>query len=124
MILNVFIILVTFFNLIPSFATLVISRLSQGLIIGNISCITPLYIREMMPKEVSGPLWSLHQVLFVIGVSFGFILTYLLSFFADPVSSWRIIFGFPLFTSTIQLISFHFFFRFDTPKWYILHGEE
>lgn len=76
-----------------------------------------------MPKEVSGPLWSLHQVLFVIGVSFGFLLTFILGFFADPVQSWRIIFGFPLVTAIAQLINFKFFFVFDTPKWYILQGD-
>lgn len=73
-----------------------------------------------MPKEVSGPLWSLHQVVYVIGTSSGFVLTYVLSFFIDPIESWRIIFGFPLLTSTLQLVIFTFFIKFDTPKWYIL----
>lgn len=75
-----------------------------------------------MPKEVSGPLWSLHQTLFVVGTTGGFILNYVVSFFIDMHEGWRIIFGFPLITSTLQLINFHFFYRFDTPKWNILHG--
>jgi hypothetical protein len=78
----------------------------------------------MMPKEVSGPLWSFHQVLFVVGLSFGFILAYFLSFFMDSTSYWRFIFGFPLITSIIQLINFKYFFTLDTPKWNIINGNE
>lgn len=37
---------------------------------------------------------------------------------------WRVIFGFPLLTSTIQLINFHYFYRFDTPKWHILNHDQ
>ena len=77
-----------------------------------------------MPKEVSGPLWSLHQILFVLGISSGFILSLVLSLFMDVSVYWRIIFGFPLLTSTIQLINFHYFYRFDTPKWHILNHDQ
>lgn len=122
MILSCCTFLLTLLALIPSFYTLVLVRLIQGIIAGCTSCITPLYMREMMPKEVSGPLWSLHQTLFVVGTTGGFILNYVVSFFIDMHEGWRIIFGFPLITSTLQLINFHFFYRFDTPKWNILHG--
>lgn len=50
MILSSLTFLVTLLALIPSIYTLVVVRLTQGLIIGCISCITPLYMREMMPK--------------------------------------------------------------------------
>lgn len=122
MILSLASFVITIFSLIPSIVTLVFVRLVQGLLIGCISCITPLYMREMIPKEISGPMWSLHQVCYVIGVTFGFILSYFLSFLMDPLDSWTIIFGFPLVTSVLQLILFQFVYKFDTPKWYVINN--
>lgn len=61
--------------MIPHIWILIAVRCIQGLIIGAISCITPLYINEMMPKSVSGPFWSFHQFLYVFGITFSFILS-------------------------------------------------
>lgn len=77
----------------------------------------------MMPKEVSGPLWSAHQVLYVTGLSCSFVLVYILAYFMKPAESWRIVFGFPIVLCIIQLINFTYFYRLDTPRWYILHGD-
>lgn len=77
-----------------------------------------------MPKEISGPMWSLHQVMFVFGTTFGFILSFLLSGLFSIHYIWRIIFGFPLLTSTFQLFTFYFLLTFDTPKWNILNNNK
>lgn len=77
-----------------------------------------------MPTEVSGPLWSLHQVLYVAGLTFSFVLVFILGHFLEPSESWRIIFGFPIVPSVLQLINFTYFYRFDTPKWHILEGNK
>lgn len=84
MILSCLAIVLSTFSLIPTALMLFVARLGQGFAIGSISCITPLYMKEIMPKEISGPLWSLHQVMFVLGASFGFFLTFLLGLLSEP----------------------------------------
>lgn len=123
MILSCCVILLCLCSLIANAMMLFLSRLGQGLAIGCISCLTPLYMREMMPKEVSGPLWSVHQVLYVGGISFSFVLVFILGHFMEPEESWRIVFGFPIILCLIQLINFTYFYRFDPPKWYVLQGD-
>lgn len=61
--------------LYPNIWVLVIVRLLQGLLIGMISCITALYINEMIPKQVTASFWSFHQFLFMFGIAFSFILS-------------------------------------------------
>lgn len=104
--LSVAAIILSFIIMIPHIWVLAIVRMIQGLVIGTISCITPLYINEMMPKSVSGPFWSYHQCLYVFGITFGFILSFILSQFTSPQIFWRFIFAFPIITCIIQIYCF------------------
>lgn len=110
--------------MIPNIWVLATVRLLQGIVIGIISCITPLYISEMMPKSVSGPFWSYHQCLFVFGLSFPFILKLICAQMMTPLVYWRIVFGFPILTCIIQIYNFAYIFPQESPKFLIMHDNE
>ena len=65
--------------LMPHLWILVCCRIIQGICIGIISSASPLYIRELAPKQASGSLGPINQICIVTGVSFSFFFSYLLS---------------------------------------------
>ena len=89
--------------MIPNIYILFVVRLLQGFCIGMISAVSPLYIREFSPTELASILCPLNQIGIVFGITFSFILTFFLSLFMPADIYWRIVFGFPIVTSAIQL---------------------
>lgn len=101
--LSIFMIIICFLLMIPNIYMLFIVRLLQGFCIGMISAVSPLYIREFSPTELASILCPLNQIGIVFGITFSFILTFILSLLMPAGMYWRIVFGFPIITSAIQL---------------------
>ena len=80
-ILCVFMILISFLLLIPNLVILLIARCLQGFCIGMITAIGPIYIREISPTELASSLCPYNQIGMVVGLTFSFTLTFLLSLF-------------------------------------------
>ncbi len=109
---------------IPNIWILVVARLAQGIVVGMISCITPWFISEMIPKSVAGPFWSYHQCLLIVGITASFVVSsYCSSRFPFEIY-WRIVFCFPVLTSGVQLLSFLLIFRHESPKFLLSKDEE
>lgn len=57
------------------------------------------------------------------GLTFAFILTFLLSLFFQPEIYWRIVFAFPSVFAIIQLYNLKFNFPYETPKFLLLQND-
>lgn len=112
-----------FVILIPNIWILVGVRLLQGLAIGITSAQGVCYISDMIPKSVVAPFWSFYQFLYVFGIAFSYILSAICSKRFEPELYWRIVFGFPIITGTIQIIALSFIFYYEPAKYYVQNGQ-
>ena len=86
---------------------------------GMISALTPMYIREISPKELAGSLGPINQISILAGVTFSYFLAYILSLLLPVEIYWRIEFGFPILTSSIQIYNLLYKYPYETPKYYL-----
>lgn len=101
-------------------------RLCQGIVAGAFSAISPLYINELSPTEISGPLGSYTQLLICGGCFFSCIFTYILvKITGDPTGSdfWFIVYGFTEIILIIQSLVLMFVFPYETPKYLLSVGK-
>lgn len=70
-----------------------------------------------MPIELAGKCGVINQVFFAIGLIFAFAFTYLLSYFMEAHTYWRIVYFGPIIFLSIQLYNLIFNFPFETPKY-------
>ena len=107
---------------------LFIARFLMGIAVGGYTTTVPLIISEISPITLLGMLSSFIQIQANLGSTIAFIFA-----FAAPYSddsdmktngNWRLIFAIPAIFSIIQLILFLVIFRYDTPKYYKIKGDE
>lgn len=117
-------ILTTIFN----FFTLLAGRFIMGVCIGGYFTVVPLFITELSPKSIAGPLGVVTQFLrmiaILIAVSLGFMVPYASDEDALTTQIWRYIFGLPIVFSMIQLALFMIVFTHDTPTFYELTNQQ
>jgi hypothetical protein len=67
-----------------------------------------------------------HQLLFTIGVVWAFLFNLLLhSIFAESVTYWRWLFGFPIIVSIYQAYMVYTHYNFETPRYLVsIHRDE
>lgn len=109
-------------NCIPSFYALVIGRIIYGYSAGLFSFLTPKYISEVSPVEVSGIFGGVSQ----LAVTVGILLPSLLNPFEndmDAVLYVYILFLAPIMLSVIQILLMITQFNFDTPPVMKSNGE-
>jgi MFS transporter, SP family, arabinose:H+ symporter len=102
-------------------------RFGQGMCAGIISAIVPLIIKELAPFELSGFFGVFQQLFITIGIFTSCIFAYILGLMADDFSGesyWRLVFGFPLITISIQTILLFTIYNFETPKYLLQHNRE
>lgn len=90
-------------------------RFGQGMCAGIFSAVVPLIIKEIAPFELSGFFGVFQQLFITAGIFFGSILVFILTSITDDktgISFWRITFGVPLITITIQTILLNTLFKF------------
>lgn len=135
LIANIIVIISWFIRMIREIIILIIARFIYGLGVGIISVIVPLFIIEISPIKVKGS----YGVLCQLGISSGIIIAYLFGFparnFMPPDDGednyWRdyhnsvqmninLNFIFPVIPAILQIIWLLFFFKLDTPKYYMI----
>ena len=100
----------------------------MGIAVGGYTTTVPLYISEISPISLMGMLGSLIQIQGNLGSTIAFIVA-----FAAPYSddsdvntnqNWRLIYALPVLFSLAQAVLFLAVFRYDTPKFYKIKGDE
>jgi MFS family permease len=103
---------------------LLIGRVIQGVVIGILSCILPLYLNSIAPIPISGKICSLNQIMICLGV----ITAYLVGFFIpedkDDEVLWRLVVGFPILPSLVSIVGFMWLFPFDNLERHLEKGED
>ena len=115
------------FTLIGDYNMFAIGRFIEGICVGYYSFLTPLYLREISPIEISGILGSFF-VLFVRGgalVTFSICMLLPLPSKVKPNDQWwRLEIGFPFFLVVTQVLALLLVYRYDTPKGCLLKGDK
>ena len=118
--------------MIRSFLFLIIGRWLRGIGIGMLILTIPIFIKEISPHSIRGPLLGLTQFM----VTFGIFLSYLLSFILpdfktpspdsellywyslfDKVFLWQLIFLFPILPSITQIVLLLVVYKDDSPEY-------
>jgi len=110
-------------TLIKSFFSICIGRLIYGFAAGAFSVICPMFISEISPVSISGPLGVISEFNITLGAFLSFIVGYIyIPYSGTPEEfesgSWRVVFGFPLIIIFIHLILIGCVFTYDSPKFY------
>jgi sugar porter (SP) family MFS transporter len=99
------------------FTTLIAGRLVQGIGIGVVSMLIPLYITETAPASVRGRSVTMFQLFLVLGISIAAFVD--LAFVATQ--NWRAMFGMVLIPGVIFF--FGMFYLPESPAWFFLKNK-
>jgi SP family arabinose:H+ symporter-like MFS transporter len=92
-------------------------RFLGGMGIGLAMISSPIYIAELSPPHLRGPLVNINQLANVIGITLSVIVSYYFSF---QDSGWRWMFGMAAFPIVILIAGL--FFVPESPRWLAAHG--
>ena len=115
-------------TLIFDMTALLAGRFILGLWVGAYTTVSPLYMSEFAPRSISGSLGAITQFGAVSGVWIGNASGLLIPLENDSDAltsrTWRIVFILPAIVCFTQLVMFVFVFRYDTPKFYKMKGDQ
>jgi MFS transporter, SP family, galactose:H+ symporter len=114
----IFLIGVLLVSIANSFTGLLIGRLVQGIGVGIITIVIPLYLTETMPARIRGRCVAVFQ-LFLTG---GILLAYVVDLFFTPSGNWRAMFCGVSVPGLLLLVGS--FFIPESPSWYFLKKKE
>jgi Sugar (and other) transporter len=80
-------------------------------------------VKEISPISHRGSTGSMHQLIVMLGTLVSYIVGYLLSFTTKSREMWVIPFVIPCGASLISLLAFTFYFKHDSPLFYIAQGD-
>ncbi len=89
----------------------IVGRFIQGLGVGLVSVICPMYLAEIAPVHKRGFYVSFNQFAVVVGILFAYIVNYIFA----QAGSWRIMFGVALIPALLQI--FGLFFIPESSVW-------
>lgn len=115
----IFIIGTILLTLASSFGLVMAGRLIQGIGIGIITIVVPLYLAETIPSRLRGR----GVALFQLALTFGILLGYLVNYFLKSTGNWRLMFATALVPSVIFLIGGLFMLP-RSPRWLYQNDEE
>eukprot|EP00330_Aristerostoma_sp_ATCC50986_P007074 CAMPEP_0114593152 /NCGR_PEP_ID=MMETSP0125-20121206/14794_1 /TAXON_ID=485358 ORGANISM="Aristerostoma sp., Strain ATCC 50986" /NCGR_SAMPLE_ID=MMETSP0125 /ASSEMBLY_ACC=CAM_ASM_000245 /LENGTH=389 /DNA_ID=CAMNT_0001792141 /DNA_START=380 /DNA_END=1549 /DNA_ORIENTATION=- len=82
----------------------------------------PIYIREIAPPEITGKLGSVSKIGYAGGLVIAFAMAFTLPVVPDiDDHHWIWLFLLPCVISSLRLMYLIFFFKFDSPKYYLLN---
>lgn len=105
---------------VPSTLMIGLGRLTCGFAFGLMLAITPPFLKEMSPAELSGKTGNLVQLQMCVGNLFGFMSALILPISQESVSSgnlWRYVLVFPSLFLMIQLFVLMYIYPYDSPAW-------
>ena len=94
------------------------------MIVGMMSGIVPIMIKELSPVSVSGSTGAFHSFFITVGFFFGFALAYILSLSLEPEKYLFLVFGFTLLTTLLQQILLMTIYTNETPKYLLTQGRD
>ena len=112
-------------------AYFVFGRLMIGLAVGLYSSVTPTYISEIVPSNLSGIFGSCHQLF----LTFAIVVTSIIGLMLPKVDvhtnpkdiqnslSWRLAFGAPLIFCALQVLLLATVYTYDSPAYYATSGK-
>lgn len=104
--------------LIPfSYPRFLLARIIQGIGVGAISVVTPMYLGEISPKAYRGGIVSAYQLLMTIGILAAYVINYIFASTGD----WKMMFVLGLCPALIQSILL--FFMPESPIWLFRNGQ-
>lgn len=115
----VFIIGTVLLIIASSFATVMAGRLVQGIGVGIITIVIPLYLAEIIPSHFRGRGIALFQLALTFGILFG----YLVNYFLKSTGDWRLMFATALVPSILFLLGGLFLLP-RSPRWLYVHDDE
>jgi MFS family permease len=107
--------------ILPSTLALGLGRLVGGFSFGLMLAITPLFLKEMAPPEMSGKTGNLVQLQMCVGNLFGYASSLLLPVSQDESASfsWQLILMFPALLLALQLFALMYIYPYDSPSWLV-----
>lgn len=95
-------------------------RFVQGLIVGGVSVVVPMYIAELSPAKMRGQLVALNQFNVVTAIFSAYLVNYLIAQSATD-NAWRIMIGVEIIPA---LLFFFLLFKVvPSPRWLIIKGK-
>ena len=94
------------------------SRWLQGLAVGVITIVVPLYLAETIPSHLRGRGVGIFQLFLTAGILLGTLVNYLLAGTQD----WRLMFGTAAIPAAVLLVGA--FFLPNSPRWLLLKGKK
>lgn len=113
----VFILGTIFLMLAANFSMVMIGRLIQGVGIGILTIVVPLYMAETVPTHLRGR----GVALFQLCLTFGILLGYLVNYALESTRDWQLMFGTVLVPSVIFLLGGLFVLP-RSPRWLYQQG--
>lgn len=101
-----------------NFEIILVGRLVQGIGIGIVTIVVPLYLSETAPPSVRGRCVSLFQLLLTGGI----MLAYVIDLCFESSGNWRGMFSCVLVPTTLLLVGTFFIPR--SPSWLFIKGKE
>jgi len=101
-----------------SFAHIMIGRLIQGVGVGIITIVVPLYVAESTPSSLRGRGVTLFQLCLTFGILVGYLVNYALK----SSGNWQLMFATALIPSVLFLIGGLFLLP-RSPRWLYQHGD-
>jgi len=102
-----------------TFVMVMAGRLIQGIGVGIITIVIPLYLAEIIPPRLRGR----GVALFQLCLTFGILLGYLVNYFLKPTGDWQLMFATCLVPSIFFLLGGMFLLP-RSPRWVYQKGEE
>lgn len=99
------------------FALALLGRLVQGVAIGIITIVVPLYVTECAPKHIRGRAIALFQLC----LTFGILLGYIVNLFFKSTSDWRGMFSVSIAPAAVFTLGCAFVLP-QSPRWLYVNG--
>ena len=125
-IIDVIILIGSFFTLIPNIHLFIIGRAITGFCIGFNSTLVPLYMNEITPLSIKGLAGAFNQIQVCTGSFLAVLFAFGLpdsDFSGLQGQWWRVMLGLPILIGSIRLIFFLLVFTKETPKYLVYNNE-
>lgn len=119
-----FTILGSILTTLPIFWVFILGRFLLGCGLGINGPIVPVFLRETAPPAISGKIGSASGIASQGGKLLGFILAFGLPL--PPVDNgfWKVIYAAPIVLSLLRVLCLTIYYKYDTPKYYVLHRKD
>ena len=110
-----------------NFFWLLLARFLMGFCVGVYASISPMYISEIAPKSIAGPLGASNQLMSMVGTTVAYLIGFTVPL-SDDINAlttkiWMFTFLFPGIITFIQFLLVMFVYRYDTPVFYEINKD-